>query len=109
MTEEEKWELVRSVRLCVSPEQAREELLQIKRKAFRDALETHWEYEDENVTPQSKLWLLSWAQDTRSLDIAYACQAIWNRIFDKEYESVAIVGHDSPRQYRYGRRGPIDL
>lgn len=109
VTEQDKWTLVKSVQLIVSPEEAKEELLQIKRKAFQDELETHWKYEHGNVTPQSKLWLLSWAQDTRNLDIARACQAAWNQIFDRDFKSVAIVGHDFPRKYRYAKRGPVDF
>jgi hypothetical protein len=102
MDDREKEELVRSVQLRVSPDEARDVLLQIRRESYRDKkLDKHWKYEDGNVTVRSKCWLLAWCQDTRDTDIARACQKAWNDIFDKDFESVAaIVGHDFPRQRR---------
>jgi hypothetical protein len=106
MDDREREELLRSVQLRVSPEEAREVLLEVRRKPFRDKLDEHWRYEEGNVTLQSKCWLLAWAQDTRNLDIARKCQAAWNEIFDKDFESIAIVGHDFPRKCRDKTWGP---
>lgn len=103
MSEHEQCELVRSIRLRVPYEQAKSELLTVEHEAFVNAVEEHWVRQGDNVTPESKCWLFCWAATgTSSDDTAYACQAIWNRIFDRTYEWFdANIGHDFARKCRY--------
>ncbi len=104
MTKQEKLEFLMNVKLRVSPEEAREELMEIRRESFHAKnLDKHWEYKDGNITVRSKCWLLRWCLVTspRDIDIGRVCQRVWNDIFDKDkdFESVATtLGRDFIRK-----------
>ncbi len=116
MTEAERLLLaqVRSIRRrrCVSIQEALSLLQQVDHKMFQDALESHWQVEqDGSVTPESICWLFCWAATgINSSDTADDCKSKFNSILDRTYEWFdSNIGHEFARKFRYRKLRKIEL
>ena len=91
------------VRLRVSPKEALGCMEGISHESFLKALRNHW-IVDENgcATMQSICWLFCWAKTgTNSTKTAYACSAVFSKIFNHPYEWFdREVPHELARKWR---------
>jgi len=95
------------MRLSVSPEEAMSLLKQVPHENFQNTLESAWQVDqDGNVKAQSICWFFCWAKTgNNSLDTAYACRSIFDKIFNKTYNWFDCrIDHEWARKARYKKK-----
>jgi len=116
---DELWEKAARLRRRVDSAKASRRFELVKHRKFQDALEQHWQVDqDGNAMVQTVCWLFCWAvTGINSRRTADECRDIFNSMFDFDKDKDAYtwflnnVGHEAAREFRYYRDKPkiLDL